>query len=318
VAALGDVYERWDGAGEPAHKRGDEVALAARVTSIAFVVEVFLRTAGPAAVVRELGLRRGGQLDPHLVDAYSIGHSEAVASLAQKVAGQARLPAAEVDKLRTAALLHDLGIVSVPNGILDAPRALARTERERVELHAHHTERILCRCALLEPFAALAASHHESLDGSGYPRSRAKTSLDVASRILAVCDVATALGEERAYRPARSREEAGRVLLDEARAGRLDRQAVEWTLAVLGVDARMPDAAGPDGLSAREVEVLCHLTRGRSNKEIGARLFISPRTVQQHVRHIYEKTRVSTRAAAALYATEHDLVARFADVPRLR
>jgi DNA-binding NarL/FixJ family response regulator len=60
--------------------------------------------------------------------------------------------------------------------------------------------------------------------------------------------------------------------------------------------------------------VLCHLARGRSNKEIGKRLFISPRTVQQHVRHIYEKTRVSTRAAAALYASEHDLVARFADL----
>jgi DNA-binding NarL/FixJ family response regulator len=64
----------------------------------------------------------------------------------------------------------------------------------------------------------------------------------------------------------------------------------------------------PDQLSEREVEVLCLLARGLSNKEIGARLFISAKTVQHHVAHIYEKTGVSTRPGAALYAVEEGLL----------
>ena len=62
-------------------------------------------------------------------------------------------------------------------------------------------------------------------------------------------------------------------------------------------------------MSDREIEVLVLLARGMTNKEIGKRLFISPRTVGHHVAHVYEKTKVKTRAAAALFAAENDLVA---------
>jgi DNA-binding NarL/FixJ family response regulator len=64
----------------------------------------------------------------------------------------------------------------------------------------------------------------------------------------------------------------------------------------------------PAGLSDREVEVLRLVARGLSNREIAQRLVVSPRTAEHHVQHIYSKIGVSSRAAAALFAMEHDLV----------
>jgi DNA-binding NarL/FixJ family response regulator len=64
----------------------------------------------------------------------------------------------------------------------------------------------------------------------------------------------------------------------------------------------------PCGLTEREVEILRLLAQGLSNKEIGARLHISPRTAGNHIAHIYEKTNVASRAAAALFAVQHRLV----------
>ena len=93
------------------------------------------------------------------------------------------------------------------------------------------------------------------------------------------------------------------LLSDEARSGRYARDAVEAVLAASGHGAQARVRGGwPAELSDREVEVLCLLARGLSNKQIGARLFISAKTVQHHVAHIFEKTGVSTRAAAAVYA----------------
>jgi DNA-binding NarL/FixJ family response regulator len=63
----------------------------------------------------------------------------------------------------------------------------------------------------------------------------------------------------------------------------------------------------PAGLTSREVEVLALLASGRTNKQIGRQLFVSPRTVGHHIQHIYRKLDVSTRAAATLFAMQHDL-----------
>jgi DNA-binding NarL/FixJ family response regulator len=127
--------------------------------------------------------------------------------------------------------------------------------------------------------------------------------------LLQAADVLQALSEERAYRPAYEREAAARLLEQEAKAGRLDRDAVSELLASAGTPLREPaERAAPAGLSEREVEVLVLLARGLTNKEIGKRLFISPRTVGHHVAHIYEKTGIKTRASAALFAVEQSLV----------
>lgn len=223
----------------------------------------------------------------------------------------AGLSPADQSSVRVAALLHDLGRTSVPNGIWDKPGPLNALEWERVRLHAYQSERILARSALLESYAHVAGAHHERSDGSGYHRGIGNAGLTRPARLLAAADSYQAMTEPRAYRPARSAAEAARRLSQQAREGRLDREAVEAVLAAAGQrTATRVRGEWPAALSEREVEVLCLLARGRTNKAIAAELTLSARTVQHHIEHIYAKTGVATRAAAALFAVEHDLLQR--------
>ncbi len=210
--------------------------------------------------------------------------------------------------LRHAALLHDIGRVSVPNGIWDKPDRLGVTEWERVRLHAYYTERIVLRAPAWSRAARIAAAAHERLDASGYHRAVPATLLARPERILAAADVLHALLEPRPHRPARSLDDACKVLQAESRAGRLDADAVAAVLEAAGARARRDRRAWPRGLSDREVEVLRLVARGKSNREIGALLAISPRTVQNHVAHVYDKVGVYSRAGAALFVTEQGLL----------
>jgi HD-GYP domain-containing protein (c-di-GMP phosphodiesterase class II)/DNA-binding CsgD family transcriptional regulator len=238
---------------------------------------------------------------------HTLGHSPAVAELATAAGRAAGCSAPELATLRGAALLHDLGAVSVANTVWDHAGTLGIAAWEQVRLHTYFAERILARSPALAPLAAIAGAHHERLDGSGYHRSIRGETLAPAARVLAVADVYVALTEDRPHRPARAREAAARHLTDEARAGRLCREAVAAVLASAG-HPRAARPALPVGLTEREAEVLGHVARGLSSKEIAAALAIAPRTVKHHIEHIYEKTGVSTRAAAALFAARHDLV----------
>lgn len=239
---------------------------------------------------------------------FRLGHSSGVAKLAEQAAIEAGLSAAERQTLRLSALLHDLGIVSVPNGIWDKPGPLNPIEWERVRLHAYQSERVLSLSPTLRPLATLVGRHHERTDGSGYHRGL-NGAIGLASSLLAASDVYQAMREDRAYRPAWSQQDAASGLREEARQGRIDAKAVEMVLKAAGHrPQRRQPGAGPDGLTPREIEVLQLLSRGLADKEIAQRLSLSSRTVHHHVEHIYEKTGVSGRAAAALYAIRHDLI----------
>jgi HD-GYP domain-containing protein (c-di-GMP phosphodiesterase class II) len=231
-----------------------------------------------------------------------------VARLARAAAEAGRLGPATVDELELAGLLHDLGRVSVPNGIWEKRGPLSSAERERIHQHAYHTERILGAARPWRALVDLAAGHHERLDGSGYHRRLPAAAMSLPMRLLAAADVFQALTEPRPHRPAVPAERAGALLREEVSAGRLDAEAVRLVLVAAGQEGAAPRRALPDGLSEREAEVLRLLARGLSNKEIGRALFISPITVKNHVAHLYEKTGVATRAAAALYAVERGLV----------
>jgi DNA-binding NarL/FixJ family response regulator len=134
--------------------------------------------------------------------------------------------------------------------------------------------------------------------------------LSVAARLLAAADVWTALGEDRAHRAAHPPGAARDLLWSDVAAGRLDRSAAEAVLGVTGAgDGRGgPPTVHPAGLSDREVEVLRLVARGASNRSVARLLSISVKTVGHHVEHIYAKTGVTTRPAAALFAMEHDLL----------
>jgi HD-GYP domain-containing protein (c-di-GMP phosphodiesterase class II)/DNA-binding CsgD family transcriptional regulator len=243
-----------------------------------------------------------------LKSAWLLGHSTGTATLAVRAAESLGLPERERAVLRRAAWLHDIGRVSAPNRVWDKPGKLTHSEWERVRQHAYYTERILSRAPALRDEARVAAAAHERLDGGGYHRAIPGQLLDRAARLLAAADVFQALGEARPHRPAFPPDEAARLLAAEAEAGRLDRKAVRAVLAAAGRPAGETRAAWPCQLTDREVEVLRLVARGKSNKEIGVALDISARTVQHHVIHIYEKIGTSSRAAAALFATEHALL----------
>jgi DNA-binding NarL/FixJ family response regulator len=97
-------------------------------------------------------------------------------------------------------------------------------------------------------------------------------------------------------------------LVREAEAGRLDAEAVDAVLVAAGHRVWQRPRELPAGLTERELEVLLVLARGESNKQIADRLGISAKTVGHHVQHVYQKAGVRSRAAATVWAYEHDLV----------
>ena len=235
------------------------------------------------------------------------GHSRRVAALAEEAGRHGGLDRAACDGVRRAALVHDLGRVGVENGIWDKPGPLTTSEWERVRLHSYYTERILARCRSLASLVEGASSHHERLDGSGYHRSLPAEALSFDARILAAADVFAALTADRPHRPACADEAAARALEAETEHG-LDVDAVACVLAAAGRREAPPPPTAPAELTDREVEVLRLIARGRSNREVAQRLFISPKTVGRHVENVYRKIGVSSRAAAAVFAMEHRLL----------
>jgi putative nucleotidyltransferase with HDIG domain len=360
ITALGQLYERFDGRGLTPGLGGDRIVLAARVMHAAQVIEVALRLGGEAGAVAALGARRGGQVDPGIVDAFAreprsilaglgapsctgalllaepepplvalraqrdriaevlarvadlkstftLDHSPRVAELAGRCAPAMGLSTADRASLRAAALLHDVGRVALPNGLWDKPGPLDPYEREQVESHASWTDRILRASPLFSHLTEHVAVH-ERLDGSGYHRRLRSGGLGLVARLLAACDVYVALTSDRPQRGAMNRRRAAEALAAEARGGRLDRDAVRVVLDEVG--QRRPRLRGelPSGLSERELEVLALAARGRSNKEIGARLHLAEPTVKNHLARIYDKVGVRTRAGAALFCVERGLL----------
>lgn len=239
---------------------------------------------------------------------YTLGHSSGVAHLASAAAEYLRLPLEDVIRVRYAGYLHDLGRVGISTAIWNKPGALSDSEWERVRLHPYFTERILTRSGPLSQLAGLAAAHHERLDGSGYHRGVVAQMLSPLMRILAAADVYHAMLEPRPHRPAPGRDEAAGTLRRLVQEGHLDPDAVDAVLTVAGHGVSLARRTRIAGLTDREVQVLRLLARGSSNREIAQRLTISPQTAGHHVRHIYDKINVSTRAAASLFAMQHNLL----------
>ena len=240
---------------------------------------------------------------------YTLGHSVGVAELAAKAAHRCGLPEADTVTIKWAGLLHDIGRVGVSAGIWGKPGPLSEREWERVRMHPYYTERVLARPGMLAQLGALAALHHERLDGSGYYRGLPASMLSPAARILAAADVYHAMTEPRPHRSALTPELAAEQLRREVRAGQLDSEAANSVLAAAGHQIRTTRRELVAGLSEREMEVLRLIARGHSKKQIATLLIISEKTVDNHIQHIYNKIGVSTRAAATLFATEHVLLA---------
>lgn len=238
---------------------------------------------------------------------FTLGHSVAVAELAAGAGRHLAAPPEEVRALYRSGLVMGYGKLGVSNAIWDKPGPLTTSEWERVRLAPHLTERMLQQSESLATLGRIAVQHRERLDGSGYPRGLTGAMITRPGRILAAADAYQAMREPRPYRDARSAADAASELRAEVKAGRLDGVAVDAVLQAAGHRVgRRRD--GPAGLTAREVEVLCLLARGMSNKQIAERLTITTKTAGNHVEHIYSKTGASNRAGASLFAMKHGLL----------
>ena len=238
---------------------------------------------------------------------YTLGHAAAVSELASGAGDGLGMTETDVRALRRAGLVHDFGRLGVSNAIWDKPGPLGPGEWERVRITPYLTDRMLHSSPALAPLGAIAVAHRERLDGSGYPRGLTGNAVSQAVRVLACADAYQAMREPRPHRPARPPEQAAAELLAEVRRGRLDAAAAEAVLTAAGHRVRRR-REGPAGLTTREVDVLRLLAQGLSNKEIARRLVISPKTVGNHVEHIYAKIDASSRAAASLFAVRHGLL----------
>jgi putative nucleotidyltransferase with HDIG domain len=132
----------------------------------------------------------------HFTFRHSIGVADAAFGIAQTMG----LPSDRIQLVRRAALLHDIGKLSVSNTILDKRAVLSASEWDAVRQHPRTTRLILERVRSFREMAIIAGEHHEKLDGSGYPDRLTARDLSLESRIIAVADVFGALSEDRPYR----------------------------------------------------------------------------------------------------------------------
>jgi HD-GYP domain-containing protein (c-di-GMP phosphodiesterase class II)/DNA-binding CsgD family transcriptional regulator len=237
---------------------------------------------------------------------YTLAHSSRVAALAEGAGRAAGLGDRDCALLRGAGAVHDLGRVAVATGTWDKRGALNAVEWQRVRAHSQHTEAIL-RSAGMGELAEIAGATHERGHGAGYHRGLSLEGLPLLAKIVAAADVMAALGEERPHRAALDERRAGAELRALVEAGAIDAAAAQAVLAASGAAAGRK-RAWPGGLSDREVEVLRLVAVGRTNREIGALLGMSPRTAQKHVMNVYDKLGLESRAGLALYAIEHGLL----------
>jgi len=239
---------------------------------------------------------------------FTSGHSRAVAGIAEAAGRACGLTDADVALLRRAALVHDLGDVTVPTSVWIKASALADSEWERVRLHAYYTERILARSEPLGAIGRIAGLHHERLDGSGYHRGIGAHGLSPLARILAAAEAYQTKIEARPHRAPLTRDAAASALKQEMRAGRIDHEAGSAVLAVAGHRVSPLRRQLVADLTPREVDVLRLIARGQSAKQVARALGIAEKTAGNHIQNLYGKIGVSTRAGATLFAIEHGLL----------
>ena len=139
---------------------------------------------------------------------FTAQHSSRVCGYALGIADMLGFGPEELDELNRAALLHDIGKLSVPNSILDKPGPLTAEEWDVVRLHPYYTQRILEHIRGFERLANVAALHHERLDGRGYFHGLRGDQIPLPSQVIATADIYDALTTERPYRRALSEDEA--------------------------------------------------------------------------------------------------------------
>jgi putative nucleotidyltransferase with HDIG domain len=135
-------------------------------------------------------------------DRYTAGHSAAVATYARDIAARMGLGIDQQQLAHVCGLVHDIGKIGLPAGLLEKPGTLTVDERREMERHCEIGERILANVATYSEIASVVRHHHERFDGAGYPDGLIGDQIPMLSRILAVADAYNAMTSDRPYRDA--------------------------------------------------------------------------------------------------------------------
>lgn len=205
----------------------------------------------PEAQVRSLddaGLDQVAEAFAEIIDAkspFTFAHSTNVARYACAIGARLGFDALSMQRTRRAGLLHDIGKVGVSNRILDKNGPLAADERAAVQAHPAYTWEILGRVSAFASFARQAATHHEKLDGTGYPWKLGSDELDLSARALVVADIYEALTADRPYRAGMTPDKALSIL-EKERGTKLDADAIDALAAEVVPGAGAGTRAGGD------------------------------------------------------------------------
>lgn len=164
---------------------------------------------------------------------YTAGHTARVALYTVGVGRRMGLSARELEALRVAAYLHDYGKIGIPDAILQKPQALTPEEYEEMKSHAAKTRQLLSKMYLMKQYVdvpLVASSHHERMDGRGYPQGLKGEEIPLGARIMAIADVFDALTSDRDYRKAMVPQEAVDMMANQV-GSHFDPQVFEAFLA---------------------------------------------------------------------------------------
>jgi putative nucleotidyltransferase with HDIG domain len=165
-------------------------------------------------------------------DRYTAGHSAAVAVYARDIACRMGLSAEEQRLVHLCGLVHDIGKIGLPPGLLEKPGALTLDERRQMEQHSEIGERILAKVEGYQEIANIVRHHHERFDGEGYPDGVASAEIPLLSRIISVADAYNAMTSDRPYRDAMPSRVA-RLRLAQAVESQFDTNVVAAFEAIL-------------------------------------------------------------------------------------
>ena len=183
--------------------------------------ETFLSTIEAVATALEA---RGAEIE---------GHAQRVSLYTVAAARRMNVGAEEVEQMRWGAILHDIGMIAVPDAILLKPGGLHSGEWGLVRMHPEHGARLLHNVPGLGVATTIVRFHHERFDGAGYPLGLRGTAIPLGARIFAVADALDAITTDRPYRPTRTWEQAQLEIL-QGRGSHFDPSVVDAYLEVFG------------------------------------------------------------------------------------
>ena len=179
-------------------------------------------------------------------DRYTAGHSAAVAIYARDIASRLGLDPMQQELAHLCGLVHDIGKIGLPAGLLEKPGALTLEERREMQRHSEIGERILANVDTYAEIASIVRHHHERVDGQGYPDGLGGTDIPLLSRIIAVADAYNAMTSDRPYRDAMPSRVA-RLRLAQAVETQFDTSIVAAFEAILaGADEAYRTAKGQE------------------------------------------------------------------------